>query len=76
MHVMTLKNVQYMSQYHKAIFIQNSLGKISSRTYWRQSYYICLIRRSPWFRRANCRIQVGYIHFAVFYEHLAVCGKQ
>ena len=27
-----------MSQYHKAIFIQNSLGKISTRTYWRQSY--------------------------------------
>jgi len=25
-----------MSQYHKAIFIQNSLGKISTRTYWRQ----------------------------------------
>ena len=25
-----------MSQYHKAIFIQNSLGKILTRTYWRQ----------------------------------------
>jgi len=25
-----------MSQYHKAIFIQNLLGKILTRTYWRQ----------------------------------------
>ena len=25
-----------MFQYHKAIFIQNSLGKISTSTYWKQ----------------------------------------
>jgi len=26
-----------VSQYHKTIFIQNSLGKISTRTYWRET---------------------------------------
>ena len=33
MHVKTQKNIQNMSQYHKATFIQNSLGKNSTRTH-------------------------------------------
>jgi len=35
-----------MYQYHKAVFIQNS-----TRTYWRLICLICLIQKSPWFRR-------------------------